>query len=225
MFLIDMFNRKMTMPSPDGALPGRPEPVETAEAHFVTGRALKGPYPAGFKTTHLGLGHFWAAERLFWKQPGVWVTAVGYQGGYTSNPTFQEVMTGLTGHALVARVVYDPKIVTLQFLLKLFFEAHDPTQGMRQGNDIGTMFRSAIFAADVDDVDKAIVMRDLYQEALIAAGRKQTVMTQIGVAPEFYYAEDHHQQYLARNPGAQVAVLRGTGVTCPEGRTSHPPTA
>ena len=202
------------MPTAETALPGRAEPLLTAETHFVSGRALKGPYPEGFRTIYLGMGCFWGAERLLWKVPGVHVTAVGYQGGFTPNPTYQETVTGLTGHAEVVKVVYDPKAVTLEALLRLFFESHDPTQGMRQGNDIGTSYRSAISAETVDDIDAALRVRDAFQEALIAAGRKQTVTTQIALAGPFYYAEDYHQQYLAKNPGGHCA-LRGLGVSCP----------
>jgi len=214
MFLIDMFNKKTTMPTAETALPGRATALPTAETHFVSGRPLKGPYPAGLRTVYLGLGCFWGAERLLWKMPGVWVTAAGYQGGFTANPTYQETVTGLTGHAEVVKVVCDPKVVTLEALLKVFFEAHDPTQGMRQGNDIGTTYRSAIYADNVDDVDTAIRVRDAYQAALVAAGRKNTVTTQIALAGEFYYAEDYHQQYLAKNPDGYCG-LRGTGVSCP----------
>ncbi|MBW8300991.1 MAG: peptide-methionine (S)-S-oxide reductase MsrA [Hydrogenophaga sp.] len=214
MFLIDMFNKKTTMPTAETALPGRAEPLSTAETHFVSGRPLKGPYPEGLRIIYLGMGCFWGAERLLWKVPGVHVTAVGYQGGFTPNPTYQETITGLTGHAEVVKVVYDPKIVTLEGLLRVFFEAHDPTQGMRQGNDIGTTYRSAIYAETADDIDAALRVRDAFQQALVAAGRKQTVTTQIAPAGPFYYAEDYHQQYLAKNPGGHCA-LRGLGVACP----------
>jgi peptide-methionine (S)-S-oxide reductase len=214
MFLIDMFNKKMTMPTAETALPGRAEPLATAETHFVSGRSLKGPYPKGLKTIYLGMGCFWGAERLLWKTPGVFVTAAGYQGGFTPNPTYQETVTGLTGHAEVVKVVYDPTVVSLDALLKLFFEAHDPTQGMRQGNDIGTTYRSAIYAESADDIDAALRVRDAFQEAVIAAGRKQTVTTQIAPAGPFYYAEDYHQQYLAKNPNGYCG-LRGIGVACP----------
>lgn len=214
MFLIDMFNKKMTMPTAETALPGRAEPLATAETHFVSGRPLKGPYPEGMKTVYLGMGCFWGAERLLWKTPGVYVTAAGYQGGFTPNPTYQETVTGLTGHAEVVKVVYDPQVVTLEALLKIFFEAHDPTQGMRQGNDIGTTYRSAIYAESVDDIDAALKVRDAFQQAVIAAGRKQTVTTQIAPAGPYYYAEDYHQQYLAKNPDGYCG-LRGIGVTCP----------
>ncbi|MHA7969340.1 peptide-methionine (S)-S-oxide reductase MsrA [Rhizobium sp. CAU 1783] len=214
MFLIDMFNKKTTMPTPETALPGRNEEMPTAETHFVSGRPLKGPYPEGLRTVYLGMGCFWGAERLLWNTPGVYVTAAGYQGGFTPNPTYQETVTGLTGHTEVVKVVYDPSILTLEALLKVFFEAHDPTQGMRQGNDIGTTYRSAIYAEDADDIDVAIRVRDAFQEALIASGRKMKVTTEIASAAPFYYAEDYHQQYLAKNPNGYCG-LRGTGVSCP----------
>ncbi|RCW23314.1 peptide-methionine (S)-S-oxide reductase [Ciceribacter lividus] len=214
MFLIDMFNKKMTMPTPEAALPGRSSPIPTATTHFVNGRPLKGPYPDGMATIYLGMGCFWGAERLFWQTPGVWVTAAGYQGGFTPNPTYQETVTGLTGHAEVVKVVYDPDAVPLENLLKIFFENHDPTQGMRQGNDIGTTYRSVIFVEAVEGFERAQRMRDGFQQALIAAGRKNTVTTMVALAPEFYYAEDYHQQYLAKNPGGYCG-LKGIGVTCP----------
>ncbi|MDX3929929.1 MAG: peptide-methionine (S)-S-oxide reductase MsrA [Shinella sp.] len=213
MFLIDMFNKKTTMPSPTDALPGRPEEIPTAQTHFVNGRALKGPYPEGTRSILLGMGCFWGAERLYWQMPGVWVTAVGYSGGFTPNPTYQETTTGLTGHAEVVLVVYDPQAVALETLLKTFFEAHDPTQGMRQGNDIGTTYRSAIYAADEDQLTTARRMRDEYQSALAASGHKGRVTTEIGKAGAFYFADASHQQYLAKNPGGYCG-LRGTGVAC-----------
>lgn len=216
MFLIDMFNKKMTMPTPETALPGRLFPIPTATTHFVNGRPLKGPYPDGMKAVYFGMGCFWGAERLFWQTPGVWVTAAGYQGGFTPNPTYQETVTGLTGHAEVVKVVYDPDAVSFEDLLKIFFENHDPTQGMRQGNDVGTTYRSVIFVEGVEDFERAQSMRDGFQQALIAAGRKNTVTTEVVLAPEFYYAEDYHQQYLAKNPGGYCG-LKGTGVTCPAG--------
>jgi peptide-methionine (S)-S-oxide reductase len=213
MFLIDMFNKKTVMPTPGAALPGRAEPIPTSETHFVSGRPLKGPYPDGFKTVLLGMGCFWGAERLLWKIPGVHVTAAGYSGGLTPNPTYHETTTGLTGHTEVVRVVYDPAVVGLETLLKAFFEAHDPTQGMRQGNDIGTTYRSAIYLDDPADLAIARRARDLYQAALIAAGRTDKITTEIAEAGPFYFAEDVHQQYLAKNPGGYCG-LRGTGVSC-----------
>ncbi|KNY18925.1 peptide methionine sulfoxide reductase [Shinella sp. SUS2] len=213
MFLIDMFNKKTVMPAPGAALPGRAEPIPTSETHFVSGRPLKGPYPDGFKTVLLGMGCFWGAERLLWKIPGVHVTAAGYSGGLTPNPTYHETTTGLTGHTEVVRVVYDPAVVGLETLLKAFFEAHDPTQGMRQGNDIGTTYRSAIYLDDPADLAIARRARDVYQAALIAAGRTDKITTEIAEAGPFYFAEDVHQQYLAKNPGGYCG-LRGTGVSC-----------
>ena len=214
MFLIDMFNKKTVMPTAETALPGRNLPIPTAETHFVTGRPLHGPDPDGMASISLGMGHFWAAERLLWQMQGVWVTVAGYQGGFTPNPTAQETVTGLTGHAEVVKVVYDAQQLPLQNLLKIFFEGHDPTQGMRQGNDIGSAYRSAVFVASAQDRDTAERMRDVYQQALYRAGRTSKITTEIAEAPMFYPAEEYHQQYLARNPAANSA-LRGTGVDCP----------
>ncbi|MCM2473644.1 peptide-methionine (S)-S-oxide reductase MsrA [Rhizobium sp. CG5] len=216
MYVIDMFNKKTTMPTVATALPGRVEPIATAETHFVSGRPLKGPYPDGMATVYLGMGCFWGAERLLWQIPGVWVTVAGYAGGYTPNPTYQETVTGLTGHTEVVKVVFDPAIVSLEALLKVFFEAHDPTQGMRQGNDIGTTYRSAIYVENDADLQTANRVRDAFQAALGGAGRTSKVTTEIIPAPEFFYAEDYHQQYLAKNPNGYCG-LRGTGVSCPIG--------
>ncbi|WP_411034747.1 peptide-methionine (S)-S-oxide reductase MsrA [Shinella sp. BYT-45] len=213
MFLIDTFNKKTVMPAPEAALPGRDQPIPTSETHFVNGRPLKGPYPQGFRTVLLGMGCFWGAERLLWQIPGVWVTAAGYSGGFTPNPTYHETTTGLTGHAEVVLVVYDPAAVSLETLLKAFFEAHDPTQGMRQGNDIGTTYRSAIYLDDEADLETARRARDVYEAALRAAGRTDRITTEIAKAGPFYFAEDVHQQYLAKNPGGYCG-LRGTGVSC-----------
>lgn len=213
MFSIDMFNKKTVMPTPDAALPGRAEAIPTSETHFVNGKPLKGPYPAGYRTVLLGLGCFWGAERLLWQIPGVWVTAVGYSGGFTPNPTYHETTTGLTGHTEVVLVVYDPAQVSLDALLKVFFEAHDPTQGMRQGNDVGTTYRSAIYLDDAADMETARRARDAYQAALTAAGHADRITTEIAKAGPFYFAEDMHQQYLAKNPGGYCG-LRGTGVSC-----------
>ena len=214
MFLIDMFNKKMKMPEAEEALPGRAEPLPTAETHFVSGRSLKGPWPAGYETAFFGMGCFWGAERLFWQLPGVHVTAVGYAGGVTPNPTYQETCTGLTGHAEVVLVVYDPAEVSYRDLLKVFWESHDPTQGMRQGNDIGTTYRSVLYTTTAEQKQAAEASRDEYQQALKAAGRSAKITTEIAEAPAFYYAEDYHQQYLAKNP-AGYCGLRGTGVSCP----------
>jgi peptide-methionine (S)-S-oxide reductase len=213
MFLTDIFNKKTAMPVPENALPGREQPIPTATTHFVNGRPLAGPYPDGLETVMLGMGCFWGAERHFWKIPGVWVTASGYSGGYTPNPTYQETVTGLTGHTEVVLVVYDPAVVSLNALLKSFFEAHDPTQGMRQGNDVGTTYRSAIYVNSEADLQAAQAARDVFQSALKASGIDQKITTEIMLADKFYFAEDYHQQYLAKNPGGYCG-LRGTGVSC-----------
>ncbi len=206
------YHKKTQMPSKSEALPGRLQPIPTSATHFVSGRPLKESWPDGFKRVLLGMGCFWGAERLFWQVPGVYVTAVGYAGGVTPNPTYQETCTGLTGHAEVVLVVYDPAVVTLTELLMLFWEEHDPTQGMRQGNDIGTTYRSVIYTFDEADRDVAEKSRDAYSQALATRGLGP-ITTEIGHAPEFYYAEDYHQQYLAKNPGGYCG-LRGTGVSC-----------
>ncbi len=213
MFLSDLFNRKTAMPTAETALPGRAEPIPTAEHHFVNGRALKGPFPEGLKTIYLGLGCFWGAERLFWQLPGVYVTAVGYSGGLTPNPTYQETTTGLTGHAEVVMVVYDPAEITLEKILKVFFEEHDPTQGMRQGNDVGSTYRSTIYTLDDADLETAKQAAAGYQKALDAAGFGAKITTEIAPLGPFYYAETYHQQYLAKNPGGYCG-LKGTGVAC-----------
>ena len=205
--------KPLSMPSPDQALPGRPQPIPTAEKHFVSGAPLKGPYPEGAEKALFGLGCFWGAERKFWETQGVYVTAVGYAGGLTPNPTYEEVCSGLTGHNEAVLVVFDPKRVGYEQLLKLFWEAHDPTQGMRQGNDIGTTYRSAIYLDDEADLQVARRARDVYQAALTTAGRTDRITTEIGKAGPFYFAEDVHQQYLAKNPGGYCG-LRGTGVSC-----------
>jgi peptide-methionine (S)-S-oxide reductase len=211
-FLSDMLNKKITLPKPEEALPGRATPIPTASKHFVSKRPLKGPYPEGLEKALFGMGCFWGAERLFWQTEGVWVTAVGYAGGQTPNPTYQETCTGLTGHAEVVLVVYDPKVVCYSDLLKIFWESHDPTQGMRQGNDIGTTYRSAIYTFDDGQRRMATTSRDAYEAELRKAGRGK-ITTEIAPAPEFYFAEDYHQQYLAKNP-AGYCGLKGTGVVC-----------
>jgi peptide-methionine (S)-S-oxide reductase len=213
MFVFDLLSKKTQMPAPGEALPGRSEPIPTAEKHFVNGRPLKGPYPEGLKTALFGLGCFWGAERVFWQTPGVFVTAVGYAGGETPNPTYQEVCTGRTGHNEVVLVVYDPAKVTYAELLRRFFEAHDPTQGMRQGNDVGTQYRSGIYVFDAEQRRQAEAARDAYAKALKASGRG-SITTEVRDAPAFYFAEDYHQQYLAKNP-AGYCGLGGTGVSCP----------
>jgi len=211
-FLSDILNRKLQLPAEGDALPGRQSPIPTASEHFVSGRALKGPYPDRFETAYFGMGCFWGAERLFWQVPGVWVTAAGYAGGHTPNPTYQETCTGMTGHAEVVMVVYDPSAVSFEELLKLFWESHDPTQGMRQGNDVGTTYRSAIYATTKEQLEAALASKEAYEAALKEAGRGK-VTTEIRMAPAFYFAEDYHQQYLAKNPNGYCG-LQGTGVSC-----------
>lgn len=204
--------KETTLPTPETALPGRSEPLATAEAHFVNHRPLKGPYPEGMETAVFGLGCFWGAERAFWKIPGVYVTAVGYAGGVTPNPTYREVCSGRTGHNEVVLVVYDPKAVTFDKLVKAFFEAHDPTQGMRQGNDVGTQYRSGIYVASAEQRQAAEAAKAAYGKALKAKGYG-VITTEIVERPPFYFAEEYHQQYLARNPGGYCG-LGGTGVAC-----------
>ncbi|MGE3308141.1 MAG: peptide-methionine (S)-S-oxide reductase MsrA [Rhizobiaceae bacterium] len=211
--LNDLLSSKKTrMPTPAEALAGRDTPLPTAKLHHFNGRPLKGPYPDGFETALFGLGCFWGAERLFWQTEGVWVTAVGYSGGITPNPTYPETCTGLTGHAEVVLVVFDPKIVSYQDLLKIFWEAHDPTQGMRQGNDVGTTYRSTIYTYGAGQLAAATASRDAYAAALQQAGRGP-VTTEIEPAGAFYFAEEEHQQYLSKNPYG-YCNLRGTGVAC-----------
>lgn len=214
MFLIDMFNRKTAMPSQAELLPGRGEPIGTAAAHAVSGRPLKGPFDGDLETAWFAMGKFWGAEKLFWALPGVHVTAAGYAGGTTPNPTYQEVVTGLTGHAQTVMVVFDPSLIAYARLLETFFEQHDPTQGMRQGSDIGTFYRSAIYTATDYQVEKARAVMAMYQSALAEAGHTSKVTTEIAPIRDFYYAEAHHQQLLAKNPGAQSG-LKPTGVLFP----------
>jgi peptide-methionine (S)-S-oxide reductase len=213
MFLVEMFDKKSKMPGADKALKGRDTPMPVADKHFVSGRPLKGPWPQGMDLAYFGMGCFWGAERLFWQTPGVYSTAVGYAGGYTPNPTYHETTTGQTGHTEIVMVVFDPVTVSYEALLRLFFEEHDPTQGMRQGNDIGTTYRSAIYTTSAAQLAAAQSMRDAYQSELDRAGRSR-ITTEIREAPEFFYAEDYHQQYLGKNPGG-YCNLRGTGVSCP----------
>jgi len=215
MNILDLMGRKTTMPEPAEALPGRDSPIPTAAVHFVNHRPLKGPYPEGSRMALFGLGCFWGAERVFWQIPGVWVTAVGYAGGTTPNPTYEEVCTGRTGHAEVVEIVFDPQAVGYAALVKAFFEAHDPTQGMRQGNDIGTQYRSAIYVADAEQRQIATDAKLTYGKALEAQGYRP-VTTEIADRPEFYFAEDYHQQYLAKNPDGYCGH-GGTGVVCPIG--------
>ena len=215
MGILDFLTKKTTMPTPETALPGRPDAIPTAAGHFVSHRALKGPYPDGMKTAMFGLGCFWGAERAFWRIDGVWVTAVGYAAGHTPNPTYAEVCSGMTGHNEVVLVVYDPEKVSYDRLLKAFFEAHDPTQGMRQGNDVGTQYRSGIYVGDAAERAAAEAAKAAYGKALAAKGYGP-VTTEIVDRPSFYFAEDYHQQYLAKNPGGYCG-LGGTGVACPVG--------
>ena len=205
-----LFRRKSTMPAADTALPGRHTPLSVPETHFVNGHRIVPPFPAAMREAMFGLGCFWGAEKLFWQLPGVYSTAVGYAGGLTPNPTYQEVCTGDTGHAEVVRVIYDPQKVSYQELLKAFWEAHDPTQGMRQGNDLGTQYRSVIYALDAEQRAAAEESRRIYQARLSAAARG-TITTEILDAPPFYYAEDYHQQYLAKNPNGYCGI-GGCGV-------------
>jgi len=210
--MLGYLKRKQEMPSRDLALPGRSEPIQIPPAHFVNGHSMKPPYPAGLERALFGLGCFWGAERRFWKVPGVHVTAVGYAGGYTPNPTYEEVCSGKTGHNEVVLVVYDPKQVSYAALLKTFWEAHDPTQGMRQGNDVGTQYRSGIYAYDPAQREAAAASKSAYDAALQSAGFP-AITTEIADAPDFYFAEDYHQQYLAKNPRGYCG-LGGTGVSC-----------
>ena len=207
--------KPMTIPSAEESLPGRPDPIPTAKTHFITGAPLKGPYPVGTETALFGLGCFWGAERKFWELPGVHVTAVGYAGGATPNPTYEEVCSGRTGHNEAVLVVYDPKQVSYDELLKIFFEAHDPTQGMRQGNDIGTQYRSGIYTFTEEQRRAAEAAKQAYESALRERGLGP-ITTEILPAPEFYFAEDYHQQYLAKNPAGYCGI-GGTGVSCPIG--------
>jgi len=208
-------DRKTDMPTAEQALPGRDGPMPVPEGHFVNGRPLKPPFPQGLETAVFAMGCFWGAERIFWRLPGVYSTAVGYAGGFTPNPTYEEVCTGRTGHAEVVLVVFDPKVVSYEELLRAFWENHDPTQGMRQGNDVGTQYRSAIYATSPAQLAAAKASRDAYEGALRAAGHG-AVTTEIREAPDFYYAEDYHQQYLAKNPNGYCPD-HSTGVSCPVG--------
>ena len=204
---------KLVVPTPEDCLPGRADPMPVPERHFVNGRPLAGPYPAGMAKAVFGLGCFWGAERVFWQAPGVWITAVGYAGGSTPNPTYEEVCSGRTGHTEAMLVVYDPAVTSYEALLKLFWESHDPTQGMRQGNDVGTQYRSAIYTFAPEQRAAAEAARDAYQGRLDTAGFGK-ITTEIREAPPFYFAEGYHQQYLAKNPHGYCG-LGGTGVTCP----------
>ncbi len=204
--------RKLSIPSADESLPGRPQGMPVPDRHFVNGNPLRGPFPARLREACFAMGCFWGAERRFWELPGVFTTAVGYAGGHTPNPTYEEVCSGRTGHTEAVLLVYDPGLLGYGDLLREFWEAHDPTQGMRQGNDVGTQYRSAIFCYDDEQERAARASRDRYQSALEAAGYGR-ITTEILRAPVFYYAEEYHQQYLAKNPGGYCG-LGGTGVNC-----------
>jgi peptide-methionine (S)-S-oxide reductase len=213
MNILDLFSKKNAMPAPGQALPGRSEAIATAETHFVNHHPLKGPYPEGSEQAIFGLGCFWGAEKAFWKLDGVYVTAVGYAGGETPNPTYREVCSGMTGHNEVVLVVYDPKKISFEQLVRAFFEAHDPTQGMRQGNDIGTQYRSGIYVADARQRQVAETVKASYEKELKKRGFGK-VTTEIVDRPPCYCAEDYHQQYLAKIPHGYCG-LKGTGVSCP----------
>ncbi len=203
------------MPRPDQALPGHAETMDVPDTHFVNGNRMTGPFPAGLEQAVFGMGCFWGAERKFWQAPGVYSTAVGYAGGYTPNATYREVCSGMTGHTEVVLVVFDPKVTSYDEMLRIFWENHDPTQGMRQGNDVGTQYRSAIYTTTREQKTAAEASRAAYQDRLTASGYGR-ITTEILEAPPFYYAEEYHQQYLAKNPNGYCGI-GGTGVSCPTG--------
>ncbi|MDJ0923795.1 MAG: peptide-methionine (S)-S-oxide reductase MsrA [Acidimicrobiia bacterium] len=207
-----MWMKKTEMPTADTALRGHDDPIRVSGVHHVNGNSITPPFPEGIEVAYFGMGCFWGAERLFWQTPGVHATAVGYGGGYTTNATYEDVCTGRTGHTELVMVAYDPTLVSYETLLKVFWEGHDPTQGMRQGNDVGTQYRSAIFAASDDQLSAAKMSRDSYQSRLSASGYGE-ITTEIASAPTFYYAEEYHQQYLAKNPNGYCGI-GGTGVSC-----------
>ncbi len=210
-----MFGKPTRIPPPAEALPGRPDPMPIQSAHYVNGHPLAAPFPSDTQVAIFGMGCFWGAERKFWTRTGVWTTAVGYAAGVTPNPTYREVCSGATGHNEVVMVVYEPARVTYRELLAIFWENHNPTQGMRQGNDVGTQYRSGIYCTSAEQLQEATNSRDAYQRELSAAGYGP-ITTEIIEAPAFYYAEDYHQQYLAKNPDGYCG-LGGTGVSCPVG--------
>jgi peptide-methionine (S)-S-oxide reductase len=203
------------MPRPDQALPGHAETMDVPDTHFVNGNRITAPFPAGLQQAVFGMGCFWGAERKFWQAPGVYSTAVGYAGGYTPNATYREVCSGMTGHTEVVLVVFDPKVTSFDEMLRIFWENHDPTQGMRQGNDVGTQYRSAIYTTTPEQKKAAEASRAAYQDRLTASGYGR-ITTEILDAPPFYYAEEYHQQYLAKNPNGYCGI-GGTGVSCPIG--------
>jgi len=212
-----LFARKsLDLPTPDTALPGRPGPIGPIGPHAVTGRTIEPPFPEGYETLVVGMGCFWGAERLFWQTEGVWTTAVGYAGGSTPNPTYTETCSGRTGHTEAVLVVFDPVTLPLDALLRVFWEGHDPTQVMGQGNDVGTQYRSALYWTTDDQRAAVGASRDAFAQALVAAGHPRPIATELAAAGPFYYAEPYHQQYLHKNPGGYCG-LGGTGVTCPVG--------
>lgn len=211
-----LFTRKpVALPTADTALPGRADPIATADTHFLSGRPLQGPFPDGLELIVVALGCFWGAERKFWGMDGVWITSVGYAGGITPNPTYEEVCSGQTGHTEVVMVVFDPGTVSREEILQMFWESHDPTQGMRQGNDVGTQYRSAIYVTTEAQLAAATETRDAYQAKLAAAGFSE-ITTEIAPLKEYFFAEGYHQQYLAKNPNGYCGI-GGTGVSCPIG--------
>jgi peptide-methionine (S)-S-oxide reductase len=212
---MQFFGHKTEMVTPDRALPGRSETMPVPDTHFVNGHPLVAPFPAGLQQAVFGMGCFWGAERKFWEAPGVYTTAVGYAGGLTPNPSYEEVCSGRTGHAEVVLVVFDPTVISYEELLKIFWENHDPTQGMRQGNDVGTQYRSAIYWFRDAQREAAEVSRDAFAKVLVESGYRE-ITTELAPAGPFYYAEPYHQQYLAKNPGGYCG-LGGTGVSCPIG--------
>lgn len=207
--------RKTQMVAPQDALAGRAAALPTAETHFLSGIPLKSPVPEGMREAMFGMGCFWGVERKFWQLPGVWLTMVGYAGGFTPNPTYKETCTQLTGHNEVVRVIFDPAVISYEALLRVFWEGHDPTQGMRQGNDVGSTYRSGIYCYDDAQMQAALASKDIFGPRLLAAGHG-VITTEIIGTPVFYYAEDYHQQYLAKNPNGYCGI-GGTGVTCPIG--------
>ena len=219
--MVSLFRKKMEMPSPENALPGRDEPIAVPERHLVLGTPLVPPFPEGTERAIFGMGCFWGAERMFWQAPGVYTTAAGYAGGSTPNPTYREVCSGTTGHAEVVLAVFHPEQTSYDELLRVFWEGHDPTQGMRQGNDVGTQYRSAIYWTSPAQQEAALASRARFQEELARAGYGE-ITTEIAEAGPFYYAEDYHQQYLAANPNGYCG-LGGTGVSCPVGLVATEP--
>ena len=211
--MFSMFTKKLDLPAETDALVGRDDPILSPRPHAVTGRTIVPPFPEGLQKLRLGMGCFWGAERLFWQTKGVWTTSVGYAGGYTKNASYREVCSGETGHTEVVEVVFDPTVIDLDAILKIFWESHDPTQGMRQGNDIGTQYRSAIYVDDDATLEAVLASRDRYQAALTARGLPQ-ITTEIAKSDTYFLAEDDHQQYLYKVPHGYCG-LRGTGVDCP----------